>query len=61
METRQAACTICGEEDYIDFMGKIDGAWHCQTCWHAALEKEEDRAILTMQQRHVPPPGGSGA
>ena len=45
MRTKILPCCKCGEEDYTDYMGRIDGRIYCQSCYDDKMDASEDAII----------------
>ena len=45
MRTKILPCVKCGESDYTDYMGWIDGRIYCQSCYDDKMDAAEDAII----------------
>lgn len=49
MHTRISTCSHCGEQDYSDYMARIDNGLLCQVCWDDEMDRAEDEEIRISQ------------
>lgn len=45
METRIGTCQNCGEQDYRDFLAKVDNKILCNACWNDKMSTMESECI----------------
>ena len=45
MRTKILPCCKCGESNYTDYMGRIDGRIYCQSCYDDKMDGIENAII----------------
>ena len=51
METRIGTCSVCQEEDYLDYTATIDGKRYCQQCYTDHMDALETACLQPQKGR----------